>query len=237
MAPRHVKCQENMPFVIAPQQQAVIPVQDERYEFFPINRVYGVGNNYAEPGAAETPQPFYFMKPADAVVPVADAKVLDIAIPDGTNEMRHEIELVAALGKGGRNMTLEEAQEAVWGWCVGLDLTLADQRLPNGSKDWARSKGFDRSAPVSYLRPAYRTPMPAPSDMWLYVNNHKRQAGSTAHLALSPYEVIVALSQRWELKPGDLIFTGTPSGVAALKSGDRLEGGVNGVGTIKARIL
>ncbi|MDY4162570.1 MAG: fumarylacetoacetate hydrolase family protein [Sutterella sp.] len=226
-----------MPFVFAPPQQAVVPVQDERYEFFPIHRVYGIGKNYAEPGTVPSGTPFYFLKPADAVVPVADNETAVIPVPPGTNEMKHEIELVAALGRGGRNLTLEQAAEAVWGWCVGIDFTLGDQRLDGGANDFMRGKAFDRSAPVSHIRPAYRTPMPAPADLWLYVNNQKRQSGTTANLIVKPLEVIVEISKFWELRPGDLIFTGTPGGASRVVPGDRLEGGVNGVGTIRVEIV
>ena len=226
-----------MSFVFAPPPQAVIPVQDERYEFFPINRVFGIAKNYAEPGTVPADQPIYFMKSADTVIPVADGQTTTVAVPPGSSDLRHEIELVAALGRGGRNLTLEEAAECVWGWCCGIDFTLGDQKLPSGANDITRAKSFERAAPVSYVRPAYRTPMPAPAELWLYVNNQKRQAGSTANLIVKPLETIVELSKFWELKPGDLIFTGTPSGAAAVRPGDRLEGGVNGVGTIRVEIV
>lgn len=226
-----------MPFVFAPPQQAVVPVQDERYSFFPIHRVYGIAKNYAEPGADTKNQPFYFMKPADTVIPVAEGTSVAIPMPPGTNDMKHEIELVAALGKGGRNLTIEEAAEAVWGWCVGIDFTLGDQTLPSGANDITRAKSFERAAPVSHIRPAYRAPMPAPAELWLYVNNRKRQGGSTDHLIVKPLEIIVELSKFWELRPGDLIFTGTPSGAAAVQRGDHLEGGVNGVGSLKVDIV
>ena len=226
-----------MPFVFAPPAQPVVPIQDERYEFFPIHRVYGVAKNYAEPGATTIDTPWYFMKPADAVVPVGDGETVTVPVPPGTECMKHEIELVAALGKGGRNLTLEQAAEAVWGWCVGIDFTLGDQKLPNGAADVTKNKSFDRAAPVSHIRPAARTPMPAPADLWLYVNNQKRQSGTTANLIVKPLEVIVEISKFWELRPGDLIFTGTPGGASRVVPGDRLEGGVNGVGTIRVEIV
>lgn len=226
-----------MPFVFAPPQQPVVPIQDERYTFFPIHRVYGVAKNYAEPGTQVKDVPFFFMKPADTVAPVAEGECLTVPMPSHTNDLKHEIELVAALGKGGRNMTLEEAAEAVWGWCVGIDFTLGDQKMPSGANDITRAKSFERAAPVGYIRPAYRCPMPAPADLWLYINNRKRQGGSTEHLILSPLETIVELSKYWELRPGDLIFTGTPGGAASVQPGDLLKGGVNGVGSIEVKIV
>ena len=226
-----------MPFVFAPPAQPVVPIQDERYEFFPIHRVYGVAKNYAEPGATTIDTPWYFMKPADAVVPVGDGETVTVPVPPGTECMKHEIELVAALGKGGRNLTLEQAAEAVWGWCVGIDFTLGDQKLPSGGNDFARAKSFEKAAPVSYVRPAYRCPMPAPADLWLYVNNQKRQGGCTSNLIVQPLETIVELSRFWELQPGDMIFTGTCGGADKVFPGDHLEGGVNGVGSIKVDII
>ena len=163
-----------MSFVFAPPQQAVVPVQDETYSYFPIRRVFGIARNYAEPGAATKDTPFYFMKDCYTVVPVADGECARIPMPPQSQVLKHEIELVACLGKGGRNLTLEQAAEAVWGWCVGIDFTLGDQKLPSGATDFARAKSFERAAPVSHVRPAYRCPMPAPADLWLYVNNQKR---------------------------------------------------------------
>ena len=226
-----------MPFVFAPPAQVVVPVQDERYQFLPVNRVFGVAKNYAEPGSLPTETPFYFMKSASCVLPVAEGEIGRIPMPPGMEDMRHEIELVACLSKGGRNLTREEAMEAVWGWCAGIDFTLGDQKLPSGANDLTRAKAFERSAPVSHVRPAYRSPMPAPADLWLYVNNQKRQAGNTQNLIRDPYEVIAELSAFWELQPGDLIFTGTPTGIGRVMKGDRLEGGVNGVGTLKVEIV
>lgn len=225
-----------MPFIFAPPQQAAIPVLDERYEFFPIHRVYGIAKNYAEPGAPKA-EPFYFMKPTDNVVAVAEGDVLNVPMPPETKDLRHEIELVACLGRGGRNLTLEEAQEAVWGWCVGIDFTVADAALPSGGRDMLRAKTFERSAPVSFVKPAYRTPLPQAVDLWLYVNNQKRQAGSTTNLIRSPYEQIVELSRYFTLAPGDIIFTGTPNGASTLAIGDMIEAGVNGVGSLKVKIV
>ena len=116
-----------MSFVFAPPQQAVVPVQDETYSYFPIRRVFGIARNYAEPGAATKDTPFYFMKDCYTVVPVADGECARIPMPPQSQVLKHEIELVACLGKGGRNLTLEQAAEAVWGWCVGIDFTLGDQ--------------------------------------------------------------------------------------------------------------
>lgn len=227
-----------MPFLFAPPAQAVIPVQDERYEYFPVRRVYGIAKNYAAPG---TPKPetleeaLVFMKPADGVTPVEDGAVLTVPMPEGSESIVHEIELVACLSKGGRNLTPEEAEEAVWGWCVGIDFTRPEKKVPNGP--WEAAKVFEGSAPVSHVRPKHRTPLPAPADIWLYVNNQKRQSGRTDQMLRSPFEVIAEISKTWTLAPGDIVFTGTPAGNGPCRAGDRLEGGVNGVGQIKIELV
>ena len=224
-----------MPFVFAPPPQAVLPVQDEKNEYFPIHRVYGLGKNYAEPGA-EKPQPFYFLKPEDGVVPVAEGATAKIPVPQGLDCIYFEMELVAAIGRGGRNLTLEQAADAVWGWAAGIDFTIR-RKLADGRPDLYCCKAIDRGSPMSWVRPAYRCPMPDPADIWLYANDRKVQAGTTAGLVVKPLEAIVEISKFWELCPGDLIFLGTPSGSAGVRPGDKLYGGVNGVGTLRVEIV
>lgn len=225
-----------MPFLFAPPAQPVIPVEDERYLFFPVNRVFGVARNYKRADGS-APEPFYFMKGADTVTPVGPNETLEVPMPPAGSELFHEVELVVALKSGGRNLTLEEAEAAVWGWCVGLDLSLMDVTIPGGGRDLMRGKNFLRSAPVSHLRPMYRSPLPHPTDYWLYVNNEKRQAGSTTGLVVSPFEQIVELSRSFELAAGDIIFTGTPPGASRLVVGDEVSCGVNGVGQLKMKVV
>ena len=134
-----------------------------------------------------------------------------------------------------QNLTPEEAEEAVWGWCVGIDFTRPEKKVPNGP--WEAAKVFEGSAPVSHVRPKHRTPLPAPADIWLYVNNQKRQSGRTDQMLRSPFEVIAEISKTWTLAPGDIVFTGTPAGNGPCRAGDRLEGGVNGVGQIKVELV
>lgn len=230
-----------MPFLFAPPAQAVIPVQDERYAFFPIHRVYGAAKNYAATAADRDAKkgfrPPVFMKSPDVVVPVEDGATYHWPMPSRTTKMVPEFELVACLGKGGRNLTLEQAQECIWGWCVGFDFTrrLAPEDRPDGSP-WDQMKCLDGGAPVSAARPVARTPLPAPTDIWLYQNNQKMQAASTDLMIASPAELIVQISQYWELKAGDIIFTGAPVNVPDAHVGDVFEGGVNGVGTLKVQI-
>lgn len=231
-----------MSFVFAPPAQAVIPVQDERYEFFPVNRVYGAAKNYAASDALREAaagfEPPLFLKAADTVRPVADGETYRWAMPPRTEKMVPELELVACLGKGGRNLTVEEAEACVWGWCVGFDFTrrLSEKDLPAG-RPWDLMKTLEGGAPVSHVRPAYRTPLPAPTEIYLYQNNRKMQSASTSFMIASPAELIALISRYWEVRPGDIIFTGAPLNVPDAKVGDQFEGGVNGVGKLKVEIV
>ena len=220
----------------------VIPVQDRRYEFFPVRRVYCVARNFADhaaqTGAAAGEKPFFFMKQPDMIVPVEDGRVWQMPLPDDTDAFEYEIELVACLGRGGRNLTREAAVDAVWGWCAGIDFTKRDRirELSAAGRAWDLGKNFEGAAPVSHVRPMARTPLPAHTDLWLYVNNRKMQAGNTAQMIRDPFELISELSRHFTLAPGDLVFTGTPGGTGALSAGDRIEAGVNGVGSLKIEL-
>ena len=156
-----------------------------------------------------------------------------------TDNLHHEIELVAALGSGGRNIPVDKALSCVWGWAVGLDLTRRDLQNEAKSKGrpWETSKGFDQSAPISHIRPVATSPDMDAAELWLYVNNSERQRGNTKDMIWSTAEVISELSQYFELRAGDLIFTGTPSGVSKLMKGDLVRGGINGVGTIEFKFV
>ncbi|MDO5532279.1 fumarylacetoacetate hydrolase family protein [Sutterella sp.] len=230
-----------MPFVFAPPAQVVIPVADERYEFFPVNRVYGAAKNYAATQAERDAKagfhPPIFMKSPDVIRPVADGETYRWPMPPGTVKMVPEFELVACLGRGGRNLTAEEAEAAVWGWCVGYDFTrrLSAEDCPPGSP-WDLMKTLDGGAPVSHVRPAFRTPLPAPTDIYLYKNNQRVQSASTSLMLANPIELIMLISRFWELRPGDVIFTGTPAGVPDCQVGDQFEGGVNGVGKLRVEV-
>lgn len=210
-----------------------------RSERFPVHRIYCVGRNYAaharEMGKdPEREAPFFFAKPADAIVP----NHATIAYPSRTNNLHHEIELVVALGKGGRNIAAAQALDHVYGYAVGNDLTRRD--LQSEAKDkgrpWDTGKGFDRSAAISAIRPAAQCGHPQKGRIWLSVNGELRQQGDLAELIWSVPEVIAELSTLFELAPGDLIYTGTPAGVGAVKAGDRLEGGVEGLETLVTTI-
>mgnify|MGYP002519879022 CR=1 FL=1 len=180
-----------MPFLFAPPAQPVIPVQDERYQFFPVRRVYGAAKNYAADAASRDARkgfrPPLFMKSPDVIVPVADGETYRWEMPARTVKMVPEFELVACLGRGGRNLAPEQALQCIWGWCVGYDFTrrLAPEDRPEGGP-WDQMKTLDGGAPVSAVRPAARTPLPAPSGIWLYRNNQKMQDSSTDLMIASP---------------------------------------------------
>lgn len=205
---------------------------------FPVHRIYCVGRNYAEHvremGAepARDP-PVFFMKPADAVV----ANGASIPYPQATTNLHHEIELVVALGSGGRDIEAGEALRHVYGYAAGNDLTRRD--LQNAAKargqPWDTSKGFDQSAPLAAIRPASEGHV-AKGRIWLAVNGALRQESDVAEMIWDVPHIIAALSRLYQLRAGDLIFTGTPAGVGALQPGDRVEGGVEGLELLRHTI-
>ncbi|MGF6274837.1 fumarylpyruvate hydrolase [Massilia sp. UYP11] len=206
---------------------------------FPVRRVFCVGRNYAsharEMGSDPNREPpFFFTKPADAVVPASGA----VPYPPSTGDLHHEIELVVALGAGGADVDPADALDLVWGYGVGLDLTRRD--LQAAAKDtgrpWDMAKGFDASAPCSALHPVSEVGHPAKGRIWLEVNGALRQEGNLDELIWPIADVIAYLSRFVTLAPGDLIYSGTPSGVAALRPGDRVRGGVDGVDTFELEI-
>jgi len=199
---------------------------------FPIRRVFCVGRNYGaharEMGSDPNREPpFFFTKPADAVVPASGA----VPYPPATSDLHHEVELVVALGAGGANIDPANALDLVWGYGVGLDLTRRDLQAvaKDSGRPWDMAKGFDASAPCSDLVPAATLGHPQDARIWLEVNGEVKQQGNLNEMIWPIPDVIATLSRLVTLAPGDLIYTGTPAGVAALKSGDQLRGGVNGV--------
>ena len=199
---------------------------------FPIRRVFCVGRNYGaharEMGSDPNREPpFFFTKPADAVVPASGA----VPYPPATQDLHHEVELVVALGAGGTDIDPAKALELVWGYGVGLDLTRRDLQAvaKDSGRPWDMAKGFDASAPCSDLVPASRLGHPQDARIWLEVNGEVKQQGNLNEMIWPIPDVIASLSRLVTLAPGDLIYTGTPAGVAALKPGDQLRGGVDGV--------
>ena len=216
---------------------AVVTVPVEGRAGFPVRRVLCVGRNYwahrKEMGGEDRDPPFFFAKPADAIV----APGKDVAYPPRTSNLHHEIELVAALKGGGRDVPLETALELVFGYAVGVDLTRRD--LQNAAKDkgqpWDAAKGFDASAPISAIRPW--TGAPPQGRIALSVNGQIRQDATVAEMIWTVAEIVSEASRLWTLAAGDLIYTGTPQGVGPLVRGDRVEGEVEGVGSLNFTVV
>ncbi|MEP7206141.1 MAG: fumarylacetoacetate hydrolase family protein [Casimicrobiaceae bacterium] len=202
---------------------------------FPVGRIYCVGRNYAEHAREmghdpDREPPFFFMKAANSIV----ASGSTIAYPVRTKDVHHEIEMVVAIGKGGRDIPAVTALEHVWGYGVGLDMTRRDLQgeAKKTGRPWEMGKSFDESAPVSALRPVSAVGHPAKGAIWLKVNGAMRQRGDLAMQIWSVPEQINYLSNLVTLQPGDLIFSGTPAGVGPVQPGDKLEGHVDGVGEL-----
>ena len=224
-------------YVIAPPPQAAVPVAGGL--LFPVRRIFCVGRNYAEHvremgGNPDREAPFFFTKPADAVVTGGAA----MPYPSATENLHHEMELVVAIGTGGADIPVAEALGHVFGYAAGLDMTRRDlqNEAKNTRRPWDMSKGFDHSAPISDIVPSATLPDPTRGKIELKVNGAVRQISDLSQMIWSVAETVSYLSTLVALAPGDLIFTGTPEGVAAVKRGDLLEGSVAGVGTVSVRI-
>jgi len=213
-----------------------------RSERFPVRRIYCVGRNYVEHakemGFTGREAPFFFMKPADAVLVVPQGETGTMNYPSLTKDLHHEIELVAAIGTGGRNIKAADAAKHIWGYAVGLDMTRRDLQgeMKKQGRPWSIGKGFDQSAPIAPIVPAAQAGDVANAEIWLKVNGQDRQRSSVAKLIWNIGEIVEHVSAAWELAPGDLIFTGTPEGVAAVVPGDVLEGGVTGLPSLSVKI-
>ena len=202
---------------------------------FPVGRIYCVGRNYADHAREmghdpDREPPFFFMKAPNSIVDHGAT----VDFPVGTKDVHHEIELVVAIDTGGKNIPVERALDHVWGYGVGLDMTRRDLQgeAKKLGRPWEMGKSFDESAPVSVLRPAAKIGHPAKGAIWVKVNGAVKQTGDLAMQIWSVPEQIAYLSNLITLQPGDLIFSGTPAGVGAVKSGDQLEGHIDGVGEL-----
>jgi len=229
----------NTPFDLPPR--SVVPIAGSD-ALFPVHRIYCVGRNYEEHakemGFTGREPPFFFMKPADAIVNVAEGTIGEIPYPAGTSNLHYEIELVAAIGIGGANIKAADAMKHVWGYAVGLDMTRRDLQgvAKKEGRPWEIGKGFDQSAPIGPIVPAAAAGNPGNAAITLAVNGQMKQSSSTSKLIWSIAESIEHLTTYWRLEPGDLIFTGTPEGVGAVVSGDLMDGAVAGVGSLKVKV-
>jgi fumarylpyruvate hydrolase len=230
-----------MPHVFPARPAVAIPVAGSG-DTFPVRRVYCVGRNYVEHakemGHSGREPPFFFMKPADALVFVPEGATGEIPYPPGTSDLHHEIELVVAIGTGGADIAAAHAGRHVFGYAVGLDMTRRDLQgeAKKAGRPWEIGKAFDASAPIGPIHRAASAQPMAAGGIALDVNGVARQSSDVSRLIWSVAESIEHLSRYWTLQPGDLIFTGTPEGVAAVKPGDLMEGRVDGVGTLKVRV-
>lgn len=220
-----------------------LPVQGSAEARFPVRRIYCVGRNYVEHavemGHSGREAPFFFMKPGDAVLPVAEGTLGRMHYPGLTSNLHYELELVVAIGKGGHDIPAAQALEQIWGYAVGLDMTRRDLQAEAKAlgRPWCMAKGFDESAPVGPLRRAAECRLSDASRITLEVNRATRQSSTLGKMIWSVPEIIEHVSQGWTLAPGDLIFTGTPAGVAAVNLGDTLRGRIDGVGSIELEIV
>jgi fumarylpyruvate hydrolase len=229
-----------MSHVIPPAPPVAVPVAGGG--LFPVHRIYCVGRNYAEHaqemGFTGREPPFFFLKPADAVVAVAEGDTGLIGYPPLTANLHHEIELVVAIGVGGSNIAAADAARHIWGYAVGLDMTRRDLQndMKKQGRPWCIGKAFDQSAPIGPIVPIARTGELSTGAITRAVNGQQRQRGDLSELIWNVAETIETISQAWTLQPGDLIFTGTPAGVGAVVAGDVMEGAIDGLGTLRVAV-
>ena len=224
-------------------ENPTVPVHG-RTERFPVRHIYCVGRNYAEHAREmgsdpDKEPPFFFMKPADAVVPVVPPAIGDVRYPPGTKDYHHEIELVVAIGTIGFRVSPENALDLVYGYAVGLDMTRRDLQgqAKKSGRPWDFGKAFAQSAPIAPIHRAEDVGHLTKGAIWLDLNGVRKQTGDLSQLIWDIPSQIEYLSSLWELKAGDLIFTGTPAGVGAVKKGDHLKGHVDGVGDLDVTVV
>jgi len=229
-------------FVFAPSPVVSLPVvgSDAR---FPVRRVFCVGRNYAEHaremGFTGREAPFFFCKPADALLPVADGATGAMSYPSRTRDLHYEMELVVALGQGGRDIPVEQAGDCIWGYALGLDMTRRDLQgeAKKQGRPWEVGKAFDQSGPIGPVYPRSAVRLDDKAVISLNVNGERRQLSDLSQMIWNVPEIITSLSSLFELRPGDLIFTGTPEGVGAVQVGDVLVGKVDGLGELRVAIV
>jgi fumarylpyruvate hydrolase len=231
-----------MSFVISPTSIASAAVTGTN-DRFPVRRIYCVGRNYEEHakemGHTGREPPFFFMKPADALLPAEAGQVVEMPYPTLTSNLHHEVELVVAIGSGGSHIAASDAHRHIYGYAVGLDMTRRDlqNELKKQGRPWCIAKGFEYSAPMGPITPITQAAGVEQSAITLQVNGQERQRGNVSQLIWNIAETIEHLSAAWTLQPGDLIFTGTPAGVAAVDRGDVLRAAVDGLEPLSVLIV
>ncbi|NYI00156.1 fumarylacetoacetate hydrolase family protein [Cupriavidus plantarum] len=232
-----------MKFVFTPPATVSVPVSGTD-EAFAIRRVYCVGRNYAAHAREmgfdpDREPPFFFCKPADAVLPVLDGQTLELPYPSQTGNYHYEAELVAVIGKSGSDIAVEDALDHVYGYAVGLDMTRRDlqMKMREMGRPWEIGKAFDASAPIGPIHRAADVGHPQKAALTLTVNGETRQSSNVTHLIWSVPETVAYLSQFFRLEPGDVIYTGTPEGVGAVVKGDLMVTAVEGLGELNVRVI
>ncbi len=226
-------------YTFAPPAETLIPVVGSD-ALFPVRRIYCVGRNYAEHAREmgvdpDREPPFFFSKPRDAVVPGGG----NIPFPPATNNLQHEVELVVAMAKGGKDIPEAEALSHVYGYATGIDFTRRDLQMIAREKchPWEPGKGMDHGAPITAIVPATAGTPAVDAAIWLKVNGETRQSARLNQVIWSVPEVISRLSHYFELAPGDLIFTGTPGGVSTVVRGDSLTCGIDGLPELEVVLI
>jgi fumarylpyruvate hydrolase len=231
-----------MSYVFTPPALVSVPVVG-RAERFPVARIYCVGRNYEdhakEMGFTGREPPFFFLKPANTVVVVNAGETGSVPYPSLTKNFHHEIELVACIGTGGKNIKAADAMKHIFGYAVGLDMTRRDLQgeMKKQGRPWCIGKAFDHSSPIGPITPAAQAGDIVNAEIWINVNGVERQRSHINKLIWNMAETIEHLSAAWELQPGDLIYTGTPAGVNAVVSGDTMVGMVGGLTELRVKIL
>lgn len=228
------------PFTVA---QTMIPIVGSS-EMFPVRRIYCIGRNYAaharEMGSDPNREPpFFFQKPSDAIQLVPPGQTVNHPYPTLTKNYHYEIELVAALNKGGRNVPIDRALDLVYGYAIGLDMTRRDLQRGMGDqkKPWEIGKSFDHSAPIGPIHPLAKTGHFKKGEIWLKVNDTVKQKADLEQMIWSVVEQISKLSEAFELMPGDIIYSGTPENVGPVVAGDIMEGHIDGLPNIRLKVV
>ncbi len=239
-APGRAQMQARTPFIVP---ATFIPIAGTT-ELYPVRRIYCIGRNYAaharEMGSDPNREPpFFFQKPTDAVQIVPPGQTVDHPYPTLTKNYHYEIELVAALGKGGRNIPIDQALDCVYWYTIGLDMTRRDLQRAMGDekKPWEIGKSFDHSAPMGPLQPIASVGHFTKGAIWLKVNGQIKQSADLSQMIWTVAEQVSKLSQAFELAPGDIIYSGTPENVGPVVAGDVMEGHIDGLPNISVRVV
>ena len=229
-------------FVIPALEQVSVPVVGTTARF-PVQRIYCVGRNYVdhaqEMGFTGREPPFFFIKPANTMVVCNAGETASLPYPPLTKDFQHEIEIVACIGTGGKNIKAADAKKHIYGYAVGLDMTRRDLQGEQKKlgRPWCIGKSFDHASPIGLITPAAQAGDVENAEIYVQVDGKDRQRSTVSKLIWNLGEIIEHISTAWELQPGDLIYTGTPAGVSAVNVGDTLHGHVDGLTDIRVKVV